>query len=257
MLGDWQGASWYIGEIGGGRVFQTDGAIALQVPSGDGGRYHDAQMSDYAPSASRFMHRPPLRLEVQAQAMTPVARWRGTAGFGFWNHPFVPNERGWRLPAAVWFFFSAPPSDMPLALGVGGHGWKCATFDARHWSFIGLLPFAPLGFLLMRVPAIYRRLWPVGQRAIGVNEYMLDADLLAQLHRYVIEWYPREVRFSVDGRLMYRAPSAPRGPLGFIAWVDNQYAIVTPQGRFGAGFVPLLDEQILRIASVQIAPLAS
>jgi hypothetical protein len=37
---------------------------------------------------------------------------------------------------------------------------------------------------------------------------------------------------------MEHAPS-PRGPLGFVMWLDNQYMVVTPWGRLGWG---LLDE---------------
>jgi hypothetical protein len=31
------------------------------------------------------------------------------------------------------------------------------------------------------------------------------------------------------------APDPPPGPLGFVAWIDNQYAVATPRGslRFG------------------------
>lgn len=56
----------------------------------------------------------------------------------------------------------------------------------------------------------------------------------------------------MDGALVHRAPCAPRGPLGFVAWVDNQYAVVTPQGRFGFGLLPLAAPQTLRLAELVI-----
>jgi hypothetical protein len=177
---------------------------------------------------------------------------RGTAGFGFWNHPFAPNERGFRLPRAVWFFFASPPNDIRLARDMPGAGWKAMTMDATRLLFLALLPTAPVGFLLMRVPALYRRLWPVGQRALGVSEQVLDAQLLAERHAYTLDWREDGVTFAVDGQTIHQTDCSPRGPLGFVAWVDNQYAIVTPQGRFGYGVVPLVQDQTLILETIDI-----
>jgi hypothetical protein len=189
---------------------------------------------------------------VTARASAPADQLRGTAGFGFWNHPFVPGERGVHLPQAVWYFFSSPPSNMQLARGVAGPGWKAATFDARRWPFFALLPTAPIGILLMRIPSLYNRLWPVGQRAIGVSEAMLDGDLLAGTHTYTIDWRSDGATFTIDGRVAHEADTAPRGPLGFIAWMDNQYAIVTPQGQFRFGAVRVEREQALALEQVTV-----
>jgi hypothetical protein len=54
-------------------------------------------------------------------------------------------------------------------------------------------------------------------------------------HTYVLEWQYREALFWVDGALVLRAPQPPTGPLGFVPWLDNQYAVATPRGtlRFG------------------------
>ena len=93
--------------------------------------------------------------------------------------------------------------------------------------------------LLMRIPAFYKRLWPIGQRAIGVSEHLLDAELLHEMHTYTIDWQPKSVIFRVDGHAVQRTTTALRGPLGLIAWIDNQYAVVTPQGRLGFGIVPV------------------
>lgn len=236
-----------LGQLGEGCALHTPGNLRLSVPPAASG-YHDAQLSDYGRAAD-FRWRPPVRLTVRARFSGFHA---GTAGFGFWNHPFVPGERGFRLPRAVWFFASAPPNDMRLALNVPGPGWKAATFDAARLPFFLLLPAAPLGVLLMRIPALYRRLWPVGQRALGVSEKLLDPALLTSLHEYRIHWLPEAVEFEVDGETVHRAPVALRGPLGFIAWIDNQYAIVTPQGHLGFGVSPVLHEQSLTLEALAI-----
>jgi hypothetical protein len=58
----------------------------------------------------------------------------------------------------------------------------------------------------------------------------------------------------VDGQIVHEAPHAPAGPLGFVAWIDNQYAVVTPQGHFGFGLVPLDQPQSLCLEHVSIEP---
>jgi len=244
---------WRITQYGAGQVTPQPDSLHLTLPATDDSRYHDAQLTDYA-SKTDFRWRPPLRMTVTARAISANTSYpfSGTAGFGFWNHPFVPGERGVRLPKAVWFFFSAPPSNMQLAQGVSGPGWKTATIDATRWQFLALAPTAPIGILLMRIPALYRRLWPIGQRAIGVSEHQLDSSLLHESHTYSIDWQPDHIRFAVDGVTVHDAPIRIAGPLGFIAWVDNQYAIVTPQGNLGFGLVPVPQPQILILNHIEI-----
>lgn len=241
-------APWTLTRFGAGETHVRDGKLYLTLPPGSGAAYHDAQLSDYTDRAG-FRWRPPLRMRVRAWASGLHV---GTAGFGFWNHPFGPGMRGLRLPQAAWFFFSAPPNDMRLALDVPGPGWKAATLNAARWSFLALLPAAPLGVLLMRVPALYRRLWPIGQRAIGASERLLDVGLLNTARTYTLDWRADGITFGVDGEVVHQAPMGPGGPLGFIAWIDNQYAVVTPQGRFGGGVSPVQREQTLVIESVQV-----
>ena len=52
------------------------------------------------------------------------------------------------------------------------------------------------------------------------------------------------------------APNPPPGPLGFVAWIDNQYAVATPRGelRFGA---LTCGPQWLELASLSIEPLGT
>lgn len=228
-------AHWQVSEQGGGAVSRRMGALHLGLPVQDGTQYANAQLTDYLPEQRNFQWRPPLRLTLSAFASLHPNNMVGTAGFGLWNYPYGIGARGILLPQALWFFFSAPPSDMPLAQGVAGTGWKAATFNARNWRFLALAPTAPLGFLLMRIPALHRALWGVGQRAIGVQEVALEPELLTQEHRYSIEWLPDTARFNIDDRLVHEARFSTRHALGFIVWMDNRWAIVTPQGRFAFG----------------------
>jgi hypothetical protein len=149
----------------------------------------------------------------------------------------------------------AQPDSVSGITRLPGPGWKAATLDATRPQFLALAPTAPIGFLLMRIPALYRRLWPLGQRAVGVSEHLLDTALLSERHTYSLEWQGEGITFTVDGQTVHQTPSAPRGALGFIAWIDNQYAVVTPQGHFGWGLLPVEREQALVIHDIHIETL--
>ncbi len=237
---------WHATEMGGAVVQHETQAWRLLNPANADSNYVNAQISDYPP----FRWRPPLRLTVTAQASSTILR--GTAGFGFWNHPFSPVGWSLRLPQAIWFFFGSPPNNMALAQGVLGYGWKAATISANRWPFALLLPTAPFGFLLMRIPSLYRVLWPLAQRAIGVSEKALDAALFTERHTYSLEWHVNRAVWMVDGVTVHESAQSPRGPLGLVLWIDNQYAIVTPQGHFGYGVIPIEQEQWLRIAHIHV-----
>jgi hypothetical protein len=233
---------------GGGQVEHTGGGVRLTLQGATSRAYSNAQIDDYgALPGMALLRRPPLRLCLRARFAQAAHTMRGTAGFGFWNYFWAGGPA---LPRAVWFFFGSPPGDLPLATGVPGYGWKAAVIDAGRPQALAWLPFAPIAVPLMCRPAWYRRLWPRIQRAVGIAETALDV-ALEQWHTYEIDWGERWSTLRVDGRVVLdRAPS-PRGPLCFVAWIDNQYAIVTPQGRLGWGLLEAPD-QGLEIADLVI-----
>lgn len=244
---------WHISEQGLASVLQTDDSIQLLHPAHDASDYHNAQISNYD-TQRIFTLRPPLRLSLRAQANTSDIR--GTAGFGFWNHPFAPNETRFDVPQAVWFFFSSSESDMALAKDVAGHGWKAATFNAKQWAFWSLLPTAPIAMPLMNIKVAYDALWSIGQRAIGVSEKALDPSMLTEDHHYQIDWLPDRAIFRIDGDIVHEAiANIPNNALGFVAWIDNQYAIVSPKGRFGFGMVDVPHPQHLTLRDIQLESL--
>ncbi len=242
--------------IGNGRIEQSSSWRFVLLPT-TATRYSDAQVSDYAKLPRRaYPWVAPVRMTVRAYASHSPDQMRGTAGFGFWNQPFMPGQTIPRLPRAAWFFFAGQPSNMALALDVPGYGLKAAILDATRPAFLTLAPFIPIGVLLMRVPTLYRKLYPIAQRALGVSEMLIDIDW-REPHTYTLDWQPRSVTFGVDGRCILRTPYAPAGRLGFVAWLDNQYAVVTPQGRLGFGLVDVQEEQWLRVESVEIESLSA
>jgi hypothetical protein len=218
-------------------------------------QYSDAQIDDYqGRPRRRFPWRPPLTMSVRARFSHPDGKLSGTAGFGFWNDPFMmTGRRPPTFPRALWFFYASPPSNMKLDLHTPGWGWKAATIDALRWPFFLLLPTAPLALPLMNIRRLYRALWPLGQRAIGVSEAPVQVEMTAW-HTYVIEWGVGTARFCVDGELLLNSDASPRGPLGFVAWLDNQYAIVTPWGRFGYGWLDAPGCQWMEVDMLNIEP---
>ena len=104
----------------------------------------------------------------------------------------------------------------------------------------------------MRFPALYRALWPIGQNAIGVNEAVLSPGLLNSEQTYTLEWLPDSARFLVEGKLVLETKRPPKAALGFIAWMDNQYRVITPQGQFGAGLVDAPRPQSLVLNEIKI-----
>lgn len=211
-------------------------------------QYSDAQIDDYQGlPRRRFLWRPPLRLRVRARFSHAAGELRGTAGFGFWNDPFLmTGARMPALPRALWFFYSSPPSNMKLDFKTPGHGWKAATIDARRPTALLLAPLAPLIVPLMNIRSIYRVLWPPIQRALGVREAMVETDM-REWHDHEIEWGTEHARFCVDGTAVLEDAPSPRGPLGFVMWLDNQYMVATPQGRLGWGLLDVPGRQWMEV----------
>lgn len=246
---------FHITAVNGATVLEQDGAYTLSDPAIDG-RYTNAQITDYDYQTFDFRWNPPLRLSLTAYASGGGESLRGTAGFGFWNHPFSPDSKRFpRLPQAAWFFFGSPPNDMRLALDVPGHGWKAAALDMARPRALAWIPAAPLAVLLMQNQALYRRVWPPIQRALAIAEHSLDPALLAEPHTYTLDWRADGLMFGIDGKTVFTTDQAPRGPLGFIAWIDNQFAVVTPQARLGGGILPLAAPQSLTVGEITITGL--
>jgi hypothetical protein len=243
---------WRRTQLGGGRLVVADDGLRLALAKAQHDSYADAQIDDYAGlPRRRFPWRPPLRLTVRARASGPIA---GTAGFGFWNNPLSPLLDGRpALPSALWFFHASPPSDMPLASGAPGNGWKAACIDATQPAALAWAPLAPLVLLLNHLPALYTRIWPRVQRALRIAEAPIAAPD-TRWRSYTLEWRAGWARFDVDGAIVLETDRPPRGPLGFVAWVDNQWAIATPQGRFGWGLLDV-GPQWLDLARLRIEAL--
>lgn len=243
--------------VNGGALLHTASGLRFVNPPLGGAKYCNAQIDDYQGLPRRsFPHSPPLRLALCARFSHPAGVLSGTAGFGFWNDPFLMTGlRAPMLPRALWFFYAAPPSDMRLAVNTPGHGWKAAAVDALRPDAMAALPLAALALPLMQNERFYRRVWPYFERRFRIAERLLGEDALVggmcAWHDYVLNWEPETTRFFVDGRLVLEAPS-PRGPLGLVIWIDNQYLAVQPGGRLRYGLVAKSETQWMEIDDLHL-----
>lgn len=246
---------WYPLRQGRGMVRVGGSTLKLELPEVERGRYSNAQIDDYGrPITARFLWRPPLRMEVRVRSSLPAdppslpaaslsdgpaseVRQEylvGTAGFGFWNRLLSLGAGRPGLPEAVWFFAASPPSNMALVPGIPGWGWKAQVVHAQRWDALrtGVPTLATVGWtrLTGRGETTAARLL---HRLTGAAEAHLTTPL-NEWHEYQLDWQRTNARFYVDGAEVLSVPDPPRGPLGFVAWIDNQYAIITPRGSVGS-----------------------
>lgn len=239
-------------EVNGGRV-ETGPVTRFRLAPVRTG-YADAQIDDYGGRAGRFVHQPGTMLRLRARFSHESDALRGTAGFGFWSAPYGdPSRRRPSLPQAAWFFFASPPNDLPFASEPPGRGWFAATIDAGTTAALALIPAAPLVLVLNQFAATRLRVWPAVRRRLGIAAAPVDVGM-REWHEYRLEWRPAGCRFAVDGQTVLETAHSPRGPLGFVCWLDNQYLVLTPRGRFRAGTLGLTHEQWMEVADFAISP---
>ena len=256
---------WTQSCIGGASLNIVDSALRMEFASAQVGKYTDAQVDDYDGLArSAFPWKPPLRMEVRARSSLPAASatstvestniLSGTAGFGFWNYPFSVRGDVLMLPEATWFFYASPPSNMALVPHVPGWGWKAQVVHSMRLET--LASSVPMGLTAAwaRLSGETRPAQRWMQKLTGAHEALLTVEMNTW-HTYVLEWRHAEALFLVDGQQVLRAPQPPTRPLGFIAWLDNQYAVATPRGSFRLGTVAS-GPQWFEIDSVRIEPLS-
>jgi hypothetical protein len=244
------------GRVVGERPLPTQPLHFTLPPTTSG--YADAQLDDYGaaphgrwPWQRHYPWQSGVRLTVEACFSHEAHQLQGTAGFGFWNAPFGDPTMPWpSLPQAAWFFFASPPNDLFFA-PEPGRGWFAGTLNAAAGRSKLLLPLAPLGVLLMQVTAVRRRLWPVWQRQMGLAHQPIAAKM-TEWHTYQLDWREDGCMFAVDGQPILHTPFAPRGPLGFVCWIDNQYLVATPNGRLRWGTLPTSQTQWMDVRQLTI-----
>lgn len=240
--------------VGGGRIEQ-DGAITrFVIPPTTARAYADAQWYNYRGlRRSKFPHQPPTRLSLRARFSHEAEGIGGTAGFGFWNDPFTLSGGGiLASPNTLWFFVASPPNDQCLCDGVPGHGWKAASLNTGRWPPLLIAPAAIPAVLLTRVPGLGRPIMKLARRMIQASERLLEVKM-TEWHRYELSWNEGEAVFRLDGVGVHRAPDPPPVPLGFVMWIDNQYAVASEQGDFRFGLIGHAEERWMEIEEFSLA----
>lgn len=247
---------------GGGEVHPTatGGALLTIPPKGHG--YADAQIGDtQGRPRHAFRWRPPLRLTIEARVDPPAPS--GTWGFGFWNDPFSVSlgqagaARRWPCgPRALWFFYASPPNAFGFT-GGAQDGWRAMSIDSPSIHPVLLTPAALIAVTLAQVPFVRESVMRLALRQVTASEAQLaipDGDL----HAYELLWETDQAIFLVDRKVVLRAPHPPRGPLGFVAWIDNQYAVATPQRGVSFGTLATTRAQSLLLTrAILSSPSAS
>lgn len=256
---------WTQVTTGGGKLDISKSVLRMGFDGAQAGKYTDAQIDDYTMvSKADYIWKPPLRMTVRARSSHPAADarstektkgiLRGTAGFGFWNKPFTMQGNWFTFPQSIWFFYSAPPSDMAFIPGIPGWGWKAQVIHTTPGSVLTHgLPLA-LTAGHARMSGNVGRAGHFMKRFVGAEEAIVTEDM-TKWHTYTLEWHKNESVFWVDDRCILSTPLSPSGALGFVAWLDNEYAVATPKGelRFGK---TATGAQWLDMDSVKIEKLA-
>jgi hypothetical protein len=214
----------------------------LQLPDSDAKHYQLAQMDNYhGLTRARFPHRPPTQFSLSARASHQELP--GTWGFGFWNDPFGLSlgfgGNRWRLPAlpnAAWFFFASPENHLAFRDGLPGSGQLAAVFRSPRIPALAFVPAA----LLLAVQASSRWLRKQAANTIAQESIQLELNP-TQWHNYALEWRADSVLFHVDDKLRLQTRVSPQTPLGFVLWIDNQFAAWRPDGSLHYGTLPTQD----------------
>jgi len=105
----------------------------------------------------------------------------------------------------------------------------------------------------MNLRPLYHALWPPIQRALRIREALLPVEM-TEWHTYRLEWGRERTRFWVDDEIVLADAPSPRGPLGFVMWLDNQYMVVTPWGRVRWGLLEVRERQWMEVDWLRIEP---
>lgn len=238
--------------IGHANIEAEPGVARFVVHGAEDGQLSDAEIDDHRTvPRERLMWKPPLVLSVRARMSHRADEMQGTAGFGFWNDPFdwVGNVQA--PPNALWFFYASSQSDMAFDPSARGNGWKAAMLNAGRADPVTMA----IGNFVFNLPGMSRLIFRLAQTRINAREKNLDEYALTDWHDYRIEWRVGTARFLVDGVEVLVAVSPPRMPLGFVAWVDNNVAVMGSGREFEFKRIAIGQRQWMELAHVRIEEL--
>jgi hypothetical protein len=129
------------------------------------------------------------------------------------------------------------------------------SIDTPEVHPLWLTPAALAAALLAQIPLVRRPVMRSVLHQVTAAEAMLSSGA-DELHEYELTWEPGAATFRVDGAVVLRTEEPPRAPLGFVAWIDNQYAVASPERGLRFGTLPTAASQSLDLLQASIAPLS-
>ena len=228
----------------------------LEIPSGQP-RYRLAQLDDYSKLRRQdFYWNPCTSLKLMARVSSQTLP--GTWGFGLWNDPFSMffGLGGMKrffpvFPNAAWFFYASPENYISFRNDRPSYGFLAATFRSTKKKPLTAIPQLAL-FPLLLSRAWARSIRKKLSEMIREESYSLDIDV-SQWNSYSITWNTDRVSFTINNKTVFSSTTVPRGPLGLVIWIDNQYAAFKPSGEIKAGVLRSDAPAWMELAEVKIS----
>jgi hypothetical protein len=252
--------SYKINRTPGAAVEQiAAGSWRLSIPPTSAGHYQLSQLDDYSgQSRSRFNWQAPLRLQCSARASQ--SSHAGTWGFGFWNDPFTANlwikGAGMRLPTlpnVAWFMHASPESQLTLQKSKRANGLLAAVFQAPLIPSAAFIPgymFLPLAL----IPPAVRVALNAAEKIVRDEFKIVNVDQTSW-NSYRLDLHKDRAVFYLNDDQLFQTSGAPRGRLGSLVWIDNQYAGIDPNGKIKAGALEIREPAWMEIKDWQITTL--
>jgi len=236
----------------------TDGGWKLSLPTSNK-KYHCSQLDDYKHlDRSDFAWTPGSVLSLEARVSQ--ADLKGTWGFGFWNDPFQVrfgikggSFSGRRLPVlpnSTWFFYAAPPNYLTFRDNHPSQGLLAAVFSSAlipSW-ILGLgVPVLPL----LGIPLTARYIRKCISNFINEDAKLLQHDVTSW-NNYEIHWNQVMIEYMLNGEIIWCTRIVPKGRLGFLIWIDNQYAAFSDKGVFKTGLSEISENHWLEVKNIRV-----
>jgi hypothetical protein len=244
----------------GAQIQRDNDTWRLSIPTGPAGTYRLAQFDDYAGlRRSEFPWQPPVQISFAARASSGSIP--GTWGVGLWNDPFSfslgfggASRRFPALPNAAWFFFASPENYLSLRDDLPAHGPLAATFRSPGLP-APLLAIAGLTLPLFIWPFTARWLRRAARQFIQQDARRLAGIKPANWNRCKLVWENDTACFWVNDKLILETGLTPHGPLGFVLWIDNQYAALPPGGGVRYGTLETPETAWIEVKDLEIGPI--
>ena len=228
----------------------------LEILAGEKGKYRLAQLDDYTNQARKdFTWRSPLKLSLSARVSAEDIP--GTWGFGFWNDPFSFSlglgggiRRFPALPNTAWFFHASSENHLSFQENKPAQGFLAQTFQS---------PSIPPALLALGSPFVSllalswsaRIIRPILGRFVKDDSVLIHTDV-TKWHHYALQLERSLVGFKVDDCEIFQTSVVPMNPLGFVIWIDNQFASFPPNGKLTFGTMDSPQSAWLEVKDLQI-----